>query len=55
MMSRVECVARAVELEAKMADATTQEAHDEYAQLAAQWRILADIAAHEEQSRATVQ
>lgn len=47
MMSRDECLARAMELEDKMASATGH-AHEEYAQLAAQWRILADIAAHEE-------
>ena len=50
MMSRDECLARAVELEAKMLETPYGIAREEYAQLAAQWRILADIAGHAERS-----
>lgn len=48
MMSRAECLARAVEMEGKMAETPDRVAHEEYAQLAAQSRILAEIAAHDE-------
>lgn len=48
MMSRAECLARAIEMEGKMAETPDRIAREEYAQLAAQWRILADIAAHDE-------
>lgn len=48
MMSRDECLARAKELEANMAETPPGIARDEFAQLAAQWRVLADIAAHEQ-------
>ncbi len=47
VMSPAECLARATELEAKMAETAPGIAREEYGQLAAQWRILADIAAHE--------
>ena len=50
MMSRDECLARAIELEAKMLETPYGIAREEYAQLAAQWRILADIAGHAERS-----
>lgn len=51
MMSRNDCLARAAEMEAKMVQTPHGIAREEYAQLAAQWRILADIAGHAERSR----
>lgn len=50
MMSRDECLARAAELEARMIETPHGIAREEYAQLAAQWRILADFAGHDERS-----
>jgi len=50
MMSHDECLARALELEEKR-DASAGQARLEYAQLAAHWRILADIAARQESER----
>jgi len=48
MMSRDQCLARAIDLEKKMAGMSPGFAREEYGQLAAQWRVLADIAHHEE-------
>lgn len=47
IMNPDECLARAMELEARMAEAPPGLVRDEYGQLAAQWRILADIATYE--------
>jgi hypothetical protein len=47
-MDRQECLARAEELEAKMTATPSGLARDGYAELAAQWRVLADIADHEQ-------
>jgi len=48
MMSREQCLARATDIEEKMATMPPGFAREEYGQLAAQWRVLADIAHHEE-------
>lgn len=50
MMKSADCLARAVELEDRLATAAP-DMQDEYRRLAAQWRILADIAAYAERSK----
>jgi len=50
MISHDNCVARAEELEAKALTAVLGTLQDEYRQLAAQWRVLADLAAAEERT-----
>jgi hypothetical protein len=50
MMTAEECLARAIEFEEKMQSAEP-EIKEEYGQLAAQWRMLADIAGHDQNSR----
>jgi len=48
ILSREQCLARAIDLEEKMASLPPGFAQEEYGQLAAQWRVLADMAGHEE-------
>jgi len=42
-MTRDECLAKAIELEATVARAANEELAEEYRLLAAQWRILAGL------------
>ena len=47
MMTRDECIARAVELERLMLITPVPSLQEGYGHLASQWRILADVAAYE--------